>query len=80
MGTEAPDEYCKRIHADARQYGGFSLIVGVIKKAREEADGESSVDAWYLSNGGTEPQPIGHGVHGLSNAMLDHPWPKLLVR
>jgi uncharacterized protein with NRDE domain len=32
---------------------------------------------WYYSNDAHEIQSIGHGIHGLSNASIDTPWPKV---
>jgi len=62
-GTLAPAAYLAGIAADA--YAGFNLVVG---------DGEA---LWYLSNRSGEPRPVPAGVHGVSNAGLDTPWPKV---
>ena len=48
-------------------YSGFNLLVG---------DGQS---LWYCSNRGTKPLELAPGVYGLSNHLLDSPWPKLLT-
>src|SRR5690606_36329457 len=32
----------------------------------------------YLSNRGAAPQAVTPGVHGLSNGLLDTPWPKVV--
>ncbi|WP_371325450.1 NRDE family protein [Dechloromonas sp. ZY10] len=47
-------------------YAGFNLLV---------ADGEQLA---YFSNRGGSPQTLDPGVYGLSNRLLDSPWPKLL--
>lgn len=47
------------------RYDGFSLIFG----------GTASV--YWLSNRGGQPGPLSPGVHGLSNHLLDTPWPKV---
>lgn len=47
-------------------YAGFNLLVG---------DGEQLA---YFSNRGGPPRCLPPGVYGLSNRLLDSPWPKLL--
>ncbi|MCK6410897.1 MAG: NRDE family protein [Azonexus sp.] len=47
-------------------YAGFNLLVG---------DGEQLA---YLSNRGGPPRCLPPGIYGLSNRLLDSPWPKLL--
>ena len=49
----------------AAAYNGFNLLVG---------DAES---ATWVSNRATGTQSLAQGIHGLSNARLDTPWPKL---
>jgi len=48
-------------------YSGFNLLVG---------DGRS---LWYCSNRGAKSLELAPGVYGLSNHLLDSPWPKLLT-
>src|SRR3546814_8379740 len=52
----------------ASRYAGFNLLLG-------DRDG-----VWYLSN---KPQfamqPLTPGLHAVSNASLDTPWPKLVA-
>lgn len=52
---------------DGRQYSGFNLLLG---------DGQSLV---YCSNRDGAPRILPPGVYGLSNHLLDSPWPKLLT-
>ncbi|HEY2818373.1 MAG TPA: NRDE family protein [Casimicrobiaceae bacterium] len=52
--------------ADASEYNGFNLMAGDIATA-----------SWG-SNRGERGARLGKGVHGLSNAALDTPWPKLV--
>ncbi len=62
-------EYLESVAARAQDYNGFNLVVGV-------AGGE----LWYLSNRAgspARPQKVAPGVHGVSNALLDTPWPKV---
>ena len=46
------------------QYSGFNLVVGTRNQAA------------VVSNRGTAPQLLAAGIYGLSNALLDSPWPK----
>lgn len=65
VGDETPDEYLSKLSSTASRYNGFNLIVGTSGNLR------------YFSNRGGEPQEIGPGVHGLSNHLLNTPWPKV---
>jgi uncharacterized protein with NRDE domain len=65
-GTEHPERYLARVAKRAGEYNGFSLIVG------------TPGELYFYSNRGSEPAPIAPGVHGLSNHLLDEPWPKVL--
>lgn len=60
----APAEAYVRGLAGER-YAGFNLVV---------CDEEG---AWYLSNRAGGPRRLGPGVYGVSNALLDVPWPKV---
>lgn len=51
----------------AAAYNGFNLMAG---------DGPRA--AW-CSNRAPEPRPLPPGVHGISNAALDTPWPKVVA-
>ena len=53
------------LERDGRRYGGFNLIFG-------DASGLS-----YWSNRRAATALIPPGVHGLSNHLLDTPWPKV---
>ena len=64
-GAETPRDYLQDVKARAEAYNGFSLIAGTLS------------DLWFYSNRGADPQPITPGVHGLSNHLLDEPWPKV---
>ncbi|MCP1343163.1 NRDE family protein, partial [Halomonas sp. FL8] len=59
------ERLCKR---GAHDYAGFNLLA---------SDG---LTLWHLHHGrdGTRLQRVAPGLHGLSNATLDTPWPKLL--
>ena len=65
-GTSAPGEYVKRIAPDGNLYNGHTLLVG-------------DRDAlWSLSNRANSPEALFPGVHGLSNHLLNTPWPKIV--
>lgn len=65
-GDDAPEAYLRQIAERTGEYNGFNLLV---------ADWEQ---LWYFSNRGGEPQELGPGVYGLSNHLLDTPWPKVV--
>jgi len=58
----APLDFLQTI--DNGRYAGFNLIVGTLSQAA------------VLSNRGTPAQALAPGLHTLSNAQLDTPWPK----
>lgn len=66
----APLGHATQISARADQYGGFNLL---LFDWRREAEG-----CVYLSNRHPEPAPHlpHHGVHTVSNHLLNTPWPK----
>ena len=65
-GTHSAADHAESLSAAAMQYGGYNLLLW---------DGRELV---YASN---RPAPnwrrVEPGVHGLSNAQLDTPWPKV---
>ncbi len=60
-----PESYLEGLKQDAASYNGFNLLVG-------NADG-----LWYFSNREGMIRRIESGVHGLSNHLLNTPWPKV---
>lgn len=69
-GHASPEEYIAAISEVAHEYNGFNLLVGNSEKL-----------IWYSNAAqGDERngQPLSPGVYGLSNAMLDTPWPKVV--
>lgn len=64
-GEEPPAAYLGALSARAGEYAGFNLLVG---------DGSS---LWYASNRGGGVAGLRAGVYGLSNGLLDTPWPKV---
>jgi len=66
VGRQTSLEYLKSLAHRADQYNGFNLIVG---------DKEGLY--WY-SNRGPGIRGLEPGIHGLSNHLLDTPWPKVV--
>lgn len=65
-GTEEPRAYLERIARHDSSFGGYTLIVG----DREQL--------YAYSNRGGSIVEVAPGVHGLSNHLLDTPWPKVV--
>lgn len=60
-----PESYARAAAARGRQYAGYNLLLG------------SPDTLIYLSNRGRGPEALEPGIYGLSNHLLDTPWPKL---
>lgn len=60
----APEEYLKNM--EPAKYNGFNLIMGDVD------------NLWYLSNYKEGVTKLDNGLYGLSNALLDTPWPKVV--
>ncbi len=65
LGNDSPARFLSNLAARSHDYNGFNLIVG---------DGAS---LFYFGSREGEMRAIKHGVHGLSNHLLDEPWPKV---
>ncbi len=65
LSDELPEKYLRSIEPRASLYNGFNLIVG------------SAEELFYLSNYKKGIVNIENGFHGLSNHLLDTPWPKV---
>lgn len=63
---ESPEDFCRALEGEQHHYAGFNLLVG---------DRES---LWYVGNRGAPARAVAPGLHGLSNGLLDDPWPKVL--
>ena len=61
-----PATYLQALNATRATYNGFNIILG------------SFDDPWYYSNQNNRIYRLGSGIYGLSNALLDTPWPKLI--
>ncbi|MGP1677551.1 MAG: NRDE family protein [Burkholderiales bacterium] len=60
-----PREYLEEVARLAPRYNGFNLLAGDI-------DG-----VYYFSSRAGAVQQVSPGIHGLSNHLLDTPWPKV---
>lgn len=65
----APLDYLSQVAEQGTAYNGFNLIVGDL--GRREL-------GWYCNRADVLPCLLPAGVHGISNAVLDTPWPKLV--
>lgn len=65
LNGERPDDYLNGIAQRANAYNGFNLLVGYPDSL------------YYYSNYQGTVQKISEGVHGLSNHLLNTPWPKV---
>jgi len=64
-GKTGSREYVQRVEERAADYNGFSLLVGDVGSM------------FFFSNRGGRAARVARGVHGLSNHLLDTPWPKV---
>ena len=62
----APEKYLKGIDGNGKKYNGFNLIVG------------DSNELWYYSNYKKGIDKLAPGYYGISNHLLDTPWPKII--
>lgn len=60
-----PADYLQQVHLKAPRYSGFNLLAGM-----------GGALAYY-SNQQQEIKPLQAGLYGLSNHLLDTPWPKV---
>jgi uncharacterized protein with NRDE domain len=65
-GTAPPLGYLEHLQPIQSEFDGFNLLVGSLW------DGMA-----YFSNRTGAPHPLAAGVHGLSNHLLNSPWPKV---
>jgi len=64
-GLQSPEAYLAELESCADRYNGFNLVFG-------DPDG-----LWCFSNCGEGEKQLAPGVYGLSNHLLDTPWPKV---
>jgi uncharacterized protein with NRDE domain len=66
MGEGDPEAYLSRLALNAWDYNGFNLVIGI----RDQL-------WWYSNQVPGIQRPITPGIHGLSNHLLNTPWPKV---
>jgi uncharacterized protein with NRDE domain len=66
LDSASPRDFLERLAPRAPLYNGFNLLVG---DARE---------LMYFGSRESTPRAVAPGVHGLSNHLLDEPWPKVV--
>jgi uncharacterized protein with NRDE domain len=64
-GSEAAHAYLETVESVGHHYNGFNLLIG------------DSSGLWHYSNRGDSVQKLNPGLFGLSNRLLDTPWPKV---
>ena len=65
LDSSPPQSYVSSVRQIADGYHGFNLMVG------------NQNDLHYLSNKSDGPMMLAPGIYGLSNGLLDMPWPKV---
>ncbi len=65
-GSQPAADYVHRVSREAQAYNGFNLIAGDLD------------ELYYISNRGNHVAAIAPGIHGLSNHLLNTPWPKVV--
>lgn len=63
--SDAPGEFAADVEDDGTAYRGFNFLAG------------DRAELWWVSNRGGQARRIDPGVHGLSNHLIDTPWPKV---
>jgi uncharacterized protein with NRDE domain len=58
-------EYYNKLKPTLNEYNGFNLLLGDVDQL------------YYFSNKTNSLKKLDHGIHGISNAILDTPWPKV---
>ena len=66
LGASSLDDAFAALGAAAPRYNGFNLLAG------------DATRALWMSNRADGMRRLHAGLHGLSNALIDTPWPKLL--
>jgi uncharacterized protein with NRDE domain len=62
---ESPRRFLERLRNDAHRYNGFNLLLS------------DRYSMCYFGSREGQIQDVAPGVHGLSNHLLDEPWPKV---
>ncbi len=65
LDEAGPRAFLEGVRGARAEYDGFNLLVGTPE------------ELWWYGNRPDRLEPLAPGVHGLSNADLDTPWPKV---
>lgn len=65
LGNTGPVDYLREVNNQKDSYNWFNLLVGNINRL------------YYYSNRSGEVMDLEPGIHGLSNHLLNTPWPKV---
>jgi uncharacterized protein with NRDE domain len=66
LNLSTPGEYLRSLEPHSKIYNGFNLITG------------NTEELWYFSNYRDGVDQLNPGIYGLSNHLLDTPWPKVV--
>lgn len=64
-GSDDPENYFSELAERGHEYNGFNLFFGDAQRLG------------YFTNRGSDSRWLSPGIYGLSNHLLDSPWPKL---
>jgi uncharacterized protein with NRDE domain len=65
LSMDSPQDFLSKIASQIGAYPGFNLLAG------------NGQELWYCSNRGPVAQRLEPGIYGLSNHLIDTPWPKV---
>ena len=65
IGSSSPKDYLSKLNKVRDVYNGYNLLIGSVD------------DLWYYSNVEGKIKQLGSGFYGLSNHLLNTPWPKV---
>lgn len=65
QNEHSPEIFVHHLRKTAQQFEGFNVLAG------------DSNSLFHYSNANDKITPVEPGIHGVSNAVLDTPWPKL---
>jgi uncharacterized protein with NRDE domain len=63
--SETAQTYIQKIASVGQRYNGFNLLIG------------DRSGVWYYSNRGNDIQKLNPGLFGISNHLIETPWPKV---
>jgi uncharacterized protein with NRDE domain len=61
----SPEEYYNKLNPTLNEFNGFNLLLGDVDQL------------YYFSSKTDSLKKLDKGIHGISNAILDTPWPKI---